>query len=108
MGAVFKPGLYAITAQRYPDVRQLVDEASLALEGGAAMLQFRDKSKEAVWRREAAAELCSLCAGFGAPFIVNDDARLAVDVGARGVHVGSEDIETAQARRMVGSNALHR
>lgn len=106
MEAVFKPGLYAITPQRHPDLRRLLAEVRLALEGGAAMIQFRDKSRDFDWRRKAASELCELCSSFEAPFIVNDDVKLAVEVGASGVHIGREDIETAVARRVLGQKGL--
>lgn len=70
------------------------------------MVQFRDKSGDAAWRRETASELKALCEEFGAPFIVNDDLPLAVAVGAAGVHLGREDAPLPEARARLGPDAL--
>jgi thiamine-phosphate pyrophosphorylase len=39
-------------------------------------------------------------------FIVNDDPELASEVGADGVHLGQDDMPYAEARRIVGPNAI--
>lgn len=106
MSPVFKPGLYVITAQRYPDTSGLVREVRQALEGGAAMVQFRDKSGNDDWRRATAVELKAACDEFDAPFIVNDDARLARTAGASGVHLGKGDAPTGEVRALLGRGAL--
>jgi thiamine-phosphate pyrophosphorylase len=102
----FKPGLYAITPQRHPDGARLADEIRQALQGGAAMVQFRDKSGDAAWRYETAAKLRALCEEFGAPFIVNDDVALTAFIGAAGVHLGREDAALPEARAALGPDAL--
>jgi thiamine-phosphate pyrophosphorylase len=106
MNAVFNPGLYAITPQRYPDHQRLLDETRAALEGGTAMIQFRDKSDDTDWRLAMAAKLKAECDRFDVPFIVNDDARLAALVGASGVHLGRGDPPAKEARAVVGRDAL--
>jgi thiamine-phosphate pyrophosphorylase len=42
----------------------------------------------------------------GGLFIVNDDAALAVDAGADGVHIGADDGDIAGARDIVGPDRL--
>lgn len=106
MNPRFKPGLYAITPQRHPETARLARAVREALEGGAAMVQFRDKSGDAAWRRETAMELKALCDEFHAPFIVNDDVALAAGAGAAGVHLGCEDATLAEARDILGPDAL--
>jgi len=106
MKPVFKPGLYAITAQRYPDMRRLVTEVQHALEGGAAMIQFRDKSKDRAWREDAAGAILEICNGFDAPLLINDDARLVLATGAAGVHLGKNDMSVISARELLGPNKL--
>lgn len=106
MKSLFKPGLYAITPDRYPDAERLCAEVRLALEGGAAMVQFRDKSADVAWRRNVAHQLKSLCDQHQAPLIINDDATLAVEVGAAGVHLGKFDAPLEIARRQLGSGRM--
>lgn len=106
MDPVFNPGLYAITAQRYPDSARLVHEVREALEGGAAMIQFRDKSGDQGWRETVGQQLMSVCADFEAPLIINDDIGLAVKIGAAGVHLGEEDEDTGYARSQLGPEGI--
>ena len=43
---------------------------------------------------------------YSAPFIVNDDPHLAIELNADGVHIGQEDIDPAEARRILGPGAI--
>jgi thiamine-phosphate pyrophosphorylase len=106
MNVLFKPGLYAVTPERYPDAERLAREVRLSLEGGAAMVQLRDKSGDASWRRSLAARLRSICDEFRVSLIVNDDASLAADIGAAGVHLGREDGSIADARAVLGPGRI--
>lgn len=106
MKFVFNPGLYAITPQRYPDMDRLVGETSLVLDGGATMIQFRDKSSDAEWRLRAAIALKQVCDAHGAPLIINDDAQLAASGGAAGVHLGRDDLSIEAARELLGPEAI--
>ena len=91
-------GLYAITPDGV-DSGQLLEKVRLALEGGIALLQYRNKmiTKEA--RRKEAKELAQLARAHKVPFIVNDDIELALAVGADGVHVGRDDPEIAFSKK---------
>ncbi|MBV8032443.1 MAG: thiamine phosphate synthase [Betaproteobacteria bacterium] len=91
-------GLYAITPDA-GDSAALFAKVSAALEGGIALLQYRRKTTEAEMRRVEAIELAKLCRQRGVPFIVNDDARLAAEAGADGVHVGRDDDSVSGCRR---------
>lgn len=91
-------GLYAITPET-PDEDRLLALAGEAVRGGAALLQFRDKTGDAGRRRRLAGALCALCHEHGARFIVNDDLALALAVDADGVHLGADDGDLAAARR---------
>lgn len=106
MNTVFNPGLYALTPQRHPDAARLVREVRQALAGGAAMVQFRDKSNDAAWRLDVAKALKAECDARNVPFIVNDDVGLAKSVGASGVHLGREDNAPGSARATLGATAL--
>ena len=96
-------GLYAITDGPRSD---LIEVCTAAIAGGAAMLQYRDKTRDDARRREEAAALSSLCAKSGIPLIVNDDVELAAAVGAAGVHLGEDDADIASTRARLGPNAI--
>ncbi len=96
-------GLYAITDGPRDD---LVDAVRAALEGGAAVLQYRDKTRDRERRSREAQASAALCREFGAPLIVNDDVELALASGADGVHLGEDDADIATARAALGTNAI--
>ena len=98
-------GLYAITPDSLA-TDELLRRAALALEGGARVLQYRRKATPPQDRAPEAARLRALCGACGALFLVNDDPRLAAEVGADGVHLGRHDGAVAQARRLMGGRAI--
>lgn len=96
-------GLYAITDGPRDDA---VASVRAALEGGTAMLQYRDKTQGTRRRRREAAALAALCDGFGVPLIINDDVELACRSSATGVHLGEDDADIALARAALGADAI--
>lgn len=94
-------GLYAITPDT-PDTDELLRCVRLALQGGAGVLQYRNKSAAAALRLQQARALRQLTREFNATFIVNDDAQLAAQVDADGVHLGGADGSVATARALLG------
>lgn len=96
-------GLYAITDGPRDD---LVAACAAVLRGGAAMLQYRDKSDDLTRRTHEAHALAQLCAQRGVPLIVNDDIELAAAIGAAGVHLGEHDGDVAAARARLGAHAI--
>ncbi len=98
-------GLYAITPD-LADTRLLVARVEAAIAGGAAAIQYRNKTANVALRREQALALTRACAVHGVPLIVNDDPALARDVHAAGVHVGEDDAALAAARSAVGETLL--
>jgi len=96
-------GLYAITDGPRAD---LLAAVKAALRGGAALLQYRDKTADTARRAFEARALRELCARFEIPFIVNDDVELALAAGADGVHLGEDDADIAAARARLGAGAI--
>ena len=94
-------GLYAITPE-IGDTGHLLVAARAAVEGGARVVQYRNKRAPAAKRLEHAIGLAAVCVKFGAVFIVNDDIELALQVDADGVHLGKTDGRLAKARARLG------
>ena len=93
----FPGGIYALTSET-ADTEQLLAQVEVALAGGVAAVQYRDKSGDVARRHEQASELVALCRRFGVPLIVNDDLRLADLCDADGVHLGRDDGSLREAR----------
>jgi thiamine-phosphate pyrophosphorylase len=96
-------GLYAITDGPRAD---LIEVCAAAIAGGAAMLQYRDKTADSMRRHAEASALADLCARYRVPLIVNDDVALAAAAGASGVHLGEDDDDLAAARALLGADAI--
>lgn len=90
-------GLYLITPDD-EDTPRLLARVSAALSVGPALLQYRNKSASPVLRREQAGALLALCRAARVPLVVNDDWRLALEIGAEGAHLGEHDGALADAR----------
>ena len=101
----FPRGLYALTPD-LADTRALAGLVGKAIRGGAAAVQYRNKTAPAALRHVQVAALLELCRPAGVPLIVNDDVELAIAIGADGAHLGSEDGDLAEARRRLGSRRL--
>ena len=98
-------GLYAITPEE-PRTDVLLGKVRQALAGGAAAVQYRNKSASAALRHEQGSALARLCRAAGAIFIVNDDLALALALDADGVHLGADDVDLAEARKCLGKDKL--
>lgn len=72
------------------------------LAGGADLIQLRAKGVELGAVRGAGEVILPLCRAAGVPFILNDYAEMAVELGADGVHIGQEDGALAEVRQKVG------
>jgi thiamine-phosphate pyrophosphorylase len=97
-------GLYVITDGSTGDT--LFSKVEQALQGGAAIVQYRDKTTDGARRMQEAAALRSLCQQHHALFVINDDVALAKAVQADGVHVGRDDSALAAARAYLGNTAI--
>ena len=99
-----KRGLYLITPDD-PDPSQLFARTRPLL-AFASCLQLRNKAMDADALRVAGIALRSACKDAGVPLLINDDAALAAELGADGVHLGEHDGDVASARRLLGDDAI--
>lgn len=106
MKSIPKQGVYIITDSSLCAGRGLVSSVQLALEGGASMVQYRDKTQNHLKRKEEALALVQLCDAFDVLFLVNDDIELATLIHADGVHIGKDDETLHKARTLLGNDKL--
>jgi thiamine-phosphate pyrophosphorylase len=88
---------------------RLPEVVAAALRGGMTCVQLRAKQQTTLEQIELARELLRLCRSHDVPFVVNDRVDVALAAGADGVHVGhqgEEDMLPADARRLLGPNAI--
>lgn len=96
--------LHVITAEG--PIAEVAQTVSEALEAGAPVIQLRRKLGTEKERLELGLILREKCSEARATFIVNDDADLAIELAADGVHIGSDDGEISQARSKMGPHRI--
>ena len=99
-------GLYAITESRLTPPGPTIEQVSLAIDGGAVVIQYREKHLPREERDREARALATLCHERDIPLIINDDIELAAACGAAGVHLGQDDAPVSRARRRLGQRAI--
>ncbi|MCJ7681543.1 MAG: thiamine phosphate synthase [Candidatus Aminicenantes bacterium] len=85
------------------DLRAIVAEA---LEGGITLLQLRAKKLDTRPFLDLAADLLPLVRSDSIPLIINDRVDIALASGAYGVHLGQNDMSPAEARKLLGKDAI--
>ncbi|WP_075290910.1 thiamine phosphate synthase [Pararhizobium arenae] len=84
----------------------MVETARAAVEGGATMVQLRDKTGGTQRMIETGLALRQALAGTGALLIVNDDIEAAGRIGADGLHIGQDDGDPVAARARIGNDMI--
>lgn len=100
--------LYAVTDSRMNLKwgRSITDAVKAAIEGGATMIQLREKEADT---RDfvVAAEACMQnCRSYGVPLLINDRVDVALACGADGVHVGQSDMSARVVRSILGPDKI--
>lgn len=80
--------------------------ARLACEGGADVVQLRDKSLAPDAFQEVARRVADICREHRVTLIVNDRVDVARTIEADGVHVGRTDLGVREARALLGPRAI--
>ncbi|MCF2670640.1 MAG: thiamine phosphate synthase [Butyricicoccus sp.] len=91
--------LYAVTDRSWLGGRTLAEAVEAVIEGGATMIQLREKGKTEEEILASAREIAPVCRKHGVPFIVNDSIELARACGADGVHLGQSDVPEGDVRK---------
>lgn len=86
--------------------RDLAELALLCAQGGATLVQLRDKLSETGAMVETARAIKRVLAPLGIPFVVNDRVDVALAAKADGVHIGPEDMAVEDARALLGRDAI--
>lgn len=98
--------LYALVDPERASGRALPELARLVAQGGATLVQLRDKHGDTRSMVESARAIQAALAPFGVPLLINDRIDVALAAGAAGVHVGQDDMAAADARRLLGRDAI--
>lgn len=98
--------LYGIVDFGYVAESDVEKVTEALLSGGADVIQLRAKGISLDIISSAAEKIIPLCKAAGIPFILNDFPKMAVELGADGVHIGQDDGAIAEVRKIVGDEML--
>jgi thiamine-phosphate pyrophosphorylase len=93
-------GAYVITSKDHIKI------AEAACQGGARIIQYRDKESSRKNVLETADKLREITRRFNSLFIVNDFIDVALLCEADGVHLGQDDIPAVRAREITSDNFI--
>ena len=99
--------LYAVTDRAWAaDEDALMDQIAAAIDGGAGIVQLREKHLDHDAFLQEARHFVALCREKGVISIINDAVDIAAAVGADGAHVGQSDLAAGRAREVLGPDKL--
>jgi len=98
--------LHVLTDTTLQDRFSHLELARLAVQGGADLIQFRQKSGSTRSLIETARDMKAICEAAEAVFVVNDRIDVAMASDADGVHIGQDDFPIAMARDLLGADRI--
>lgn len=98
--------VYAITDRHWTGTQILEQQVDDVLKNGATFLQIREKNmphdelvKEAICIKEIAAK-------YNVPVVIDDDIYAVIEAGVDGVHIGQNDMDYVEARKLLGDDKI--
>lgn len=102
--------LYAVTDRAWLGknfcCETLSDAVLQAIEGGATLIQLREKELSEKEFLEEAFNIKKICTSKKIPLIINDNVKIAKETDACGVHIGQSDMELMEARKILGAEKI--
>ena len=99
--------LYAVTDRAWAaDEDAFFSQIEAAIDGGAGIVQLREKHLDEDAFLKEAERFVALCRRRGVISIINDNVEIAARTGAGGVHVGQQDLEAGRVRELLGPDKL--
>lgn len=103
---IIPEGIYGITGDNFAHGKSNLECVKAMIEGGIKIIQYRDKTKSIKEKVKEAREIRELCKRNGVIFIVNDHVDIAILVDANGVHIGQDDMDPSDVRKLIGDNKI--
>ena len=98
--------LYGVTDSKYLKGRKMSELVEEAILGGVTMIQLREKEMTHESFKQEALDVQSVCQKHHVPLIINDDVELCKEIDADGVHIGQDDLNLKEARKILGEDKI--
>lgn len=98
--------LYAITDRAWLGEISLEEQVEEALKGGATFVQIREKELSYNEFLNIAKKVKKLTDKYNVPLVINDNVEVAIESNADGIHIGQEDMDAGEARKLIGTDKI--
>lgn len=98
--------LYVVTDRTWLGSSRLDEQVEDILESGATFIQLREKNLDFDSFVAEGKEIRRITSKYRIPFVINDNIKVALAVGADGVHVGQKDLEAKKCRELIGDDKI--
>lgn len=98
--------VYLVTDPTLSNGRTELEVVRAAAAGGIRLVQYRDKLAGKRLYLEKARALAALCRELGIDLLLNDHVDIASLVDCSGIHLGQDDLPTAEARLLLGPGKI--
>ncbi len=98
--------LYLVTDRRWLNGKDLSEEVQVCIDAGVTFVQLRDKDMDYTSLKEEAIKLKKICTEKHVPLVINDYVALTMEIDADGVHVGQNDMDVSEVRKMIGTDKI--
>ena len=98
--------LYGETDSHYLNGRKLCELVEEAILGGVTMIQIREKEMSHEEFKQEALEVQEVCQKYHVPLLINDDVKLCKEIDADGVHIGQDDLDLKETRKLLGEDKI--
>lgn len=99
--------LYAVTDGKYETALvSLEQQVEKSILGGVTCVQIREKNLCRAEFLDRAYKIKDVCNKHNIPFIVNDSIEIALKCGADGVHIGQNDMDIKEVRKLMGNKPI--
>lgn len=102
----FDLSLYLVTNRDKLTDEEFFQIVEQSLKGGVSLVQLREKTAPAREVIELAKKLKKLCHSYNVPLLVDDRVDIALAADLDGVHLGNDDMDVADARKILGDEKI--
>ncbi len=103
---VIPEGIYGITADKFSNGKSNAECVLEMAKAGIKVIQYREKYKSLKEKALELKEIRAITKDYGVCLIVNDNPDLAILCGADGVHIGQDDLDIEDVRKIVGEDMI--
>lgn len=98
--------LYLVTNQSWTANDSLVNQVEKSIVGGVTFIQLREKNLDDDNFLVLAKEIKKITDKYKIPFVINDNINIAIKANADGIHIGQNDLNVKECRKLIGSDKI--